>query len=116
MFDSNEFAIQVMAKGAFTDNATGDGKSYQVEATTIRLNHIALNAWHDTYTLNCRDCYQDGAAGDIEWNERQAECSRNLEAFHTKIKRALGIDEEKAVSITQNVSEVFTVVYIYENT
>ncbi|AFQ46243.1 hypothetical protein [Desulfosporosinus meridiei] len=44
-FEGNEFALQVIAKGAFVDKGTYVDSSYLVEATTVCLNHIALNAW-----------------------------------------------------------------------
>lgn len=57
-FEDNEFAFQLMAKGSFVDSGTGNGYSYLVEAFTLRLNHIALNAWFSSHTYNCRECYE----------------------------------------------------------
>ncbi len=108
-FESSEFAIQLMAKGSFIDNSTGDGTQYLVEAFTIRLNYVALNAWILSETMNCRECYDT----DKEWEDHKAEYQSRLEAWDEKIVDILGIDPNAgSVSIKQAQSEVFTVVHI----
>lgn len=108
-FEGNDFAIQVIAKGSFVDNGTGNGHSYLVEAFTLRLNHIALNAWLSSHTYNCRECYET----DKEWEDHKAEYKARLEAWENQIVEILEIDpKEGSVSITQSQSEVFTVVHI----
>ena len=55
IFRKNEFAVQVIARGAFLDNDPGyGGKVYQVETATIRLNHIALNGCATRRTVTGR--------------------------------------------------------------
>ena len=111
---TNEFVFEIMTKGSTIDDTTGDGKSYILDVTVIRLNHIALNEWIMCHTSNSRDCYEDGITGDIEWNNCIREHEKRLYDLEMEIKQDLGIDEEKGVTITQNVSEIFTVVNIYE--
>jgi len=107
-FEGNDFVVQVIAKGEFVDNA-GGGCSFLVEATTIRLNHIALNAWIMSNTMNCRECYDTNE----EWEAYEAEIAERRKAWTAQIVEALGIDSTKgSVSITQSQSEVFTVVHI----
>jgi hypothetical protein len=114
-FEGNKFALQVISKGAFVDDGTGNGSSYLVEVTTIRLNHIALNAWILSDCMNCRECYEDGAEGDAQWEAHKAEYKARREAWNAKIVEALGIDPEAgSVCITQSLSEVFTIVHIRE--
>jgi hypothetical protein len=114
-FNGNDFALQIMAKGSFVDEIElRSGKTYIVEATTIRLNVAALDEWQRSTTNNCRDCYQDGAAGDLEWQNHKEEYRIRQETIREKIKATLGINPEKAVAITQIMSEVFTVVNIWE--
>ncbi len=113
-FEGNEFEIRVIAKGAFVDNGTGNGKSYLVEATTIRLNHIALNAWILSECFNTRDCYEDGEEGDAQWKAHKAEYEERRKAWKAEILETLEIDSEEGVSIAQSQSEVFTVVHIRE--
>ncbi len=66
-FEGNGFALQVISKGAFVDNGTGNGSSYLVEVITIRLNHIALNAWILSECFNTRDCYNHADICNIRW-------------------------------------------------
>lgn len=112
-FEGNEFSIQLLAKGAYVDNGTGDGQKYLIEAYTIRLNHIALNAWITSECMNCRECYQDGPAGDAEWNAHKAEYAERRRAWTEQIVKSLDIgDDGGSNCITQSLSEVFTVVHI----
>ncbi len=108
-FESNEFVIQLMAKGGFVDNGTGGDDSYLIEAYTIRLNHIALNAWILSEMMNVRECYDT----DEEWEAHKAEYKARREAVNKQIINILGIDPDTgSISITQSQSEVFTVVHI----
>ena len=70
-FEGNEFALQIIAKGGFIDTGQPD-KAYAVEATIIRLNHIALNEWLSSEMFNSRNCYIDGPEGDAEWEAHKA--------------------------------------------
>lgn len=110
-FEGNEFALQVISKGAFIDNGTGNGSSYLVEATTVRLNHIALNAWILSETMNCRDCYDTNE----EWEAHKAEYAERRKAWKTQILEVLELEidsDKESISITQSQSEVFAVVHI----
>lgn len=110
-FEDNNFAIQLLAKGSFVDNGTGNEKSFLVEAFTIRLNHIALNAWIMSETMNCRECYDS----NHEWEDHKAEYKAKREAWNKQIIDILNIDSDTgSVSITQSQSEVFAVVYIHK--
>jgi hypothetical protein len=108
-FEDDNFAIQLMAKGSFIDNGTGSDCSYLVEAFTLRLNHIALNAWILSETFNCRECYDT----NDEWEVHKAEYNERRNVWNKQIVDILEIDSDAgSVSITQSQSEVFTVVHI----
>jgi hypothetical protein len=108
-FEGNDFAIQLMSKGSFVDNGTGNDNSFLIEAFTIRLNHVALNAWILSETFSCRECYDT----DKEWEDHKSEYKAKREFWNKQIIKALEIDlEAGSVSITQSLSEVFTVVHI----
>jgi len=108
-FEEDYFVIQLMAKGSYVDNSNGSDCLYLVEAFTIRLNHIALNAWILSAMFNTRDCYET----DEEWETHKAEYKTRREAFNKQIIEALEIEPSAgSVSITQAQSEVFTVVHI----
>jgi len=114
-FESKEFAIQIISKGAFVDNGTWVDSSYLVEATTIRLNHIALNDWILSECHNCRECYEDGEKGDTQWKAHKTEYEERRKAWKARIIEALKIEidpDRESVCITQAQSEVFTVVHI----
>lgn len=63
--------------------------------------------------MNCRECYQDGPAGDAEWEVHKAECAERRRVWKEQIINSLGIGEDGGSNcITQSLSEVFTVVHI----
>jgi len=112
---SKDFAVEVIAKGSYEDRPFEDGTVYTVEATTIHLNHAALNEWILSETSNSRDCYET----DQKWEEHKAEYARRREGFYGDIIEALGLgmrgDFDGSISITRAQSEVFTVVRIWAN-
>lgn len=111
--DKDTFDLQVLARGSYIDNATGDGDAYLVEAITVRLNHVALNAWGLSAVMNCRECYKSGEAGDAQWQEYLARQKARREAWEMEVMAALGIDPDAgSVKTTQALSEVFVVVHI----
>lgn len=114
IFRKNEFAVQVIARGAFLDNDPGyGGKVYQVETATIRLNHIALNEWLCNQANRCREDFDT----DKEWAaymDRQRNITNELDR---KIAAAAGfppIPDNANVNVQQVISEVFAVAYIHE--
>lgn len=114
IFRKDEFAVQVVARGAFLDNDPGyDGKVYQVETATIRLNHIALNEW----LCNQANRYRADFDTDKEWAaymDRQRNITNEL---NRKIAAAAGfppIPDNADVNVQQVISEVFAVAYIHE--
>jgi len=116
IFKGDKFAIQVIAKGSYIDNGVGDGSSYTVEATTIRLNHVALNKWSGTHQFNCRNVYADGPEGDAEYDAYKARVQQQLDFFNAQIMSDLRINPDQGgILITQSQAEVFTVVQIWEN-
>ena len=116
LFERGVFALQVMSKGSFIDTGTGQpDKAYSVEATTIRLNWVALNEWLASIMLNCRQVYEDGPAGDAEWEAHKAEYEQRRKTVEGKIISTLGLDPDRgSVLIRQVHSEVLTVLNIWE--
>lgn len=110
-FEGNDFVVQVIAKGSYVDRGSGGGHSFLIETTIVRMNHIALNAWILSKTMNCRECYETNE----EWEAHKAEYKERRNSVKAQIINALGIDASKgSVCITQSQSEVFTVVYIWK--
>ena len=48
IFRTNDFAIEVISKGAtFDESQTCDGEvMYLISTVVFRLNHVGLNEWH----------------------------------------------------------------------
>jgi hypothetical protein len=108
-FNSDTFTIQLIAKGSFVDNSAGSTNTYLVEVFTLRLNHIAFNEWLLSEMLSKHDCFNTTK----EWEAHKAKYKARRDTVNMKIIEALGIDPESgSVSITQLLSEVFTVIYI----
>ena len=109
IFESDKFDTQVIAQGACLDHL--NDKTYTIETVTFRLNHVALNAWCRSETMNSRDCYET----DKEWEEHQEKYKAKRFNVKKMILESLRIDAEpEQVSICQVVSEVFTAVHISE--
>lgn len=112
-FDSNEFQLDLISRGAYVDNGSSPEKSYLIETTVIRLNWVALNAWVLSITSNCRDCYETNE----EWEAHRTMMGKKHDAVKTQIIDLLRVDPATgSVCITQSQSEIFTVVHISEIT
>lgn len=114
IFRKDEFAVQVVTRGAFLDNDPGyGGKVYQVETATIRLNHIALGEWQDSRINREPDDFDT----DEEWGkylDGQLKIIRNMDR---KIAAAAGfppIPDNADPIVKQVLGEVFAVAYIHE--
>lgn len=109
-----EFAVRVIAKGDFLDSDPGyNGKVYQVETATIRLNPAALNEWILT---RCNRTAQDFTTQD-EYRAWQEERTAAMGKLRWKIAEAAGfreIEQGTEPSVEQIISEVFAVAYIHE--
>lgn len=106
---NNEFDAQILARGSFLD--TENGEMFEVEAATIRLNHVALNAWILSEMHNVQDCYDT----DEEWKRHKEEYKEKRKTVVDRIIKIVGIDvttENQSVNISQSQSEVFTLVRI----
>lgn len=112
IFEKDQFCVQIISAGSFLDtDPSFNGKIFLVETTTVRLNHIAMNEWIDVQIHNCRDCYDT----DQEWQEYLSLKKNRENNFRAKIAAAIGLEAAvENISVTQAVSEVFTVVYIHE--
>lgn len=107
--EGNKFIVELISKGSYVDTGSVNGSSYLVEAFTLRLNDVALNAWILSETFNCRQCYET----QKEWEDHKAKYKAKREAWNNQIIGVLDIDPNAgSVSITQSQSEVFTVVHI----
>ena len=105
-----DFEVKVISEGWFVDTAVGPGASFLVEVYVIRLNHVALNDYILSGTMNCRDCYDT----DEEWEEHKVEYEARRNEFNKRVVDALYLNPDRvggSVKITQSQSEIFTVVH-----
>jgi DNA-directed RNA polymerase subunit RPC12/RpoP len=114
---SDEFALQVVAKGSFIDQVEDfiGAQKFVVETVTVRLNPAALNGWILSDMANTRECYEDGSEGDKQWEAHKIEYAERRKNWEAQVVNALGIDinsDSDSISITQAQSEIFTVVHI----
>ncbi len=116
-----EFDLQVISRGAYLDSGTIPGEVYEVEAISIRLNHVALNEWFETQEWNSRDCYETL----LEWQKYCSEIRTKRYSWEKKVVAALKLDADalgcfldcgasRSIAITQSLSEVFSVVCIHK--
>ena len=111
----DDFVVEVLSRGAYFDGKAGDGSVYQIDTFTLRLNHIALNAYLRSDMMNCRECYADSEEGQARFEAHRAEYAVRRNAWRNNVLLALGIcSGDGSVAITQVVAEVFAAVWIRE--
>nr|DAP69532.1 MAG TPA: hypothetical protein [Caudoviricetes sp.] len=111
-FEGKEFAVQVIAKGAFVDQPTEGSKPYLVETATVRLNHVALGEWQQAFVFS-RDCFETRE----EWEQYKKAKSSMRQTFKTRVGAAVGFAPgpgKENINVEQVVSEVFAVCWIHE--
>lgn len=109
-FEGKEFAVQVIAKGAFVDQPSEGGKTYLVETATVRLNHVALGEW------NISSVDREWFGTEEEYQHCKAEKRALLQEFREKLGAAVGFAPgpgKENISVEQVVSEVFAVCWIH---
>lgn len=117
IFMADHFAVEIVSAGGFLDDDPGFcGKAYNVQTYTIRLNHIALEAWRAATATDDREDDETWAAwhpGEDRSAYRAAAKQRRAE-FDAQIAAALQITgaDTGTILIAEVLSEIFAVVYI----
>ena len=117
IFKMDRFAIEIVSAGGFLDDDPGfRGKTYSVQTYTIRLNHVALDAWRAATATDDREDDETWAAwhpGEDRQTYRAAVEKCKAE-FDSQIAAALQITGAStgSFSVVQVLSEIFAVVYI----
>lgn len=94
------FDFEVIAEGSFED------EGFTISTIVIRLNQKALDEWIDSSILNCRATYETRE----EWERYKDNKEVKREVWERKILNKLKFAQKTGYSITQSVSEIFTVV------
>ena len=110
IYREEEAAVEIITHGSTIDDDPGfKGKVFTIETWTVRLNHVALNECVlSSPNFIDRFCYES----EEEYQQKKAEQECKRENVEKKIGQLLGIDGDYTVS--QNISEIFTVVQIRE--
>lgn len=111
IWNLNEFRLEVLNKTQLEDTQeTRDGYSVMIHIINVRLNPVALNAYIGATCKNNRDCYETKK----EYFDHVKEMDASMELWEKTLIEHLGITvrEEDGISVTQNVDEFFTVVYM----
>ena len=105
-----KIVIEVFAKGQSKDHV--GGKSFTIEAQTVRFNPYALNEWIRTDIINQRECYNTWE----EWDAYRKDREQARKKLENEIAKIMGLDTKKAPPIIEKVTaEIFTVVQIWKN-
>lgn len=113
IFNSNNFAVQVIAAGSFADKPSYSDKTYLVETVTVRLNPIALNAYILSRACEDKECFESEEA----WNDHVSKKLADRKNFTELLAKEIGFECSNAfdeLNVKQIVSEVFAVAWIHE--
>lgn len=107
--ESESPILQLITKGEFLDRVkSSDGEiKYRCTATAIRLTPETLNEWLFSKTNDYKALFESAE----EYEKYLADKEKARDDLYKSIIKALNI-EDKGVTITQNVSEIFTVTQI----
>ena len=102
-FESKEFALQIISKGSFTE-FIGDEK-YMTEVITVRLNQTVFAEWYSAEPpMNTREVYDDGPAGDAEWEAHKNTRKMRRKVRKNKMPAALGIRGRANVRLVSGIT------------
>ena len=81
--------------------------SVMVHIINVRLNRVAIDAYFGTQCKNDRFCYKTHQ----EYLDHVAEMDARMKLWEKKLA-GITVREEEGITITQDVSEFFTIVYM----
>ena len=111
----NEFGLEVLNQTQIEDTQPHEKllnvhSILLIHIINVRINSTALNAYIGATFKNSRDCYET----QEEYLDYVKEMDTRMELWEKTFIKHLGITvrEEDSISVTQNLSEFFTVVYM----
>lgn len=111
----DDFIVKVLSRGSCIDSQAGDGAVYQIETYTLRLNHVALNAYLLSEMMNSRECYADGPEGRALLDDHIKEYADRRREWRYKIARQIGCNPDAGSFVaTQLVAEFFGAIWMRE--
>jgi len=116
-FESNEFAMQVIARGGFVDCGAGSGKTYYVDTINLRANHVMSNGYFESCFFKSGD-WEAYYETKEEWEKVKPENEERRKIWEGKVKNDLKTIipniYDGSCFITKVQSEFFTVMHVYE--
>lgn len=99
-----KFRIEVVTEGCFEDCG------FNIKTIVIRLNPDAMNEYIASDLLNSRGTYETAE----EWEAYKSKKAAMRQEWESKVLKELSIvpSGSDGLTISQNVSEIFTVVYM----
>jgi hypothetical protein len=112
------FAMQILARGGFIDECTGDGKKHYVDTISIRANHIMQNEYLESgYTEYFGDDWNVEYATKEEYEDdkrnKQEQRKIWLEKVQNDLKTIIPNIYDGSFHITLVQCEVFAVMHVY---
>ncbi|MCX4363445.1 MAG: hypothetical protein OSJ74_08705 [Clostridia bacterium] len=96
--------IEIVARGTFDD---GD---YQITTIVIRLLGALFQEELDSHELNVRECFATDEVYQVYRERKKAKQKR----FREKIREILGLRNSASFVISNSLSEIYTVVAMYQ--
>lgn len=105
----DEAELEILSETQLEDTDT-DVYSVMVHIINVRLNSVAVNAYYGAKCKNDRFRYKTHQ----EYLDHVKEMDARMELWEKKMQELAGITvrEEEGITITQDVSEFFTIVYM----
>ena len=99
----DKFNIDIIADGTFQD------EGYDIRTVIIRLSCTALNEWLNTDVYNCWDVYDTREEWEL-YKKTKDDLRKKWEQKVLHLLSSSNISEIEGYNISQNVTEIFTVV------
>lgn len=96
----DDFGFETVTEGTFEDQGC------KVKTIVVRLSASAMNEWIMSSVLNCRETYDTYN----EWETYKEKKNQQRIEWNKKILQKLGFTQSEGFSISQSVSEIFTIV------
>lgn len=105
----DEVGMEVLSETKYEDKFP-NVYNVMVHIINVRMNSQAISAYYDAKSQNDRFCYETHQ----EYLDHVEEMNARMKLWEKKIQELAGITvrEEEGFSVTQNVSEFFTIVYM----
>ena len=117
-FEGEEFAMQIIARGGFTDCGTGDGAKYYVDTINLRANHIMSKEYSDGNFSFLNTLWEDCCETKEEWENEKQQSAKQRKIWEKKVKDNLktvipNIYDGSCLIIKVH-SEIFSVMHVYK--